>query len=829
MKNRIFPVAIMLLACYTTNIAAQDEVINDLAEKIKTYHQEYPKENIYFTTDKEVYRPAENIWFKAQVASDNMPSGLSKGLKVKLFDNKGTVVVDEKFRVDSSLAMGNIALPKKLSDGYYTLLVHSTWMENDSLNHIYRKFIEIRNDKASDYHISIKKINEYFSAKVPITLEVTVSNNDLQPVADTKVKLELFADNKKSYKETQKTDASGKFVFTIPAELFTTPIFIKCTSKNKGNESTASTVIYPAPSKIKLSFFPEGGKILTEFAKQVVIKSTDEYGNYVAVSGEIKDSEGSFSTVFKTDKNGLGSVIVASKGNSTLKATLTSPQGNSSEYILPVKTSGTSMSLIKKTKDTLMIRLENINNTEASDLYCIAYKAGKIYWASKFSNTKAGMFRVPINEVPAGVMYVTIFNSKKEVVSSLSTYIDHNRTIISSVKPEDNNAAFNIKVNDNSGTPVKGSFSVAVYKQNENILGTDTRNFNTYLMKNDFSEYKIDSLSQMNSTIDMLLISSLPQFPFLNHKKMKYSPKDGISGFVTNYSEKPIPKLQLSLFNKKTLELASATTDSSGYFICADINQSVGTVDYTITPTLLKKDIPINILLKSKFDENIKSTAKNTVMTDYLYRNYPIFSNEANSEDILYDPTLNAKRNKYNTIDQNKYNSSKTVLELIAEKKSYTINENKMFFANAVRSFKFTMGVMFVIDSVLNSDDITVIKNLNSSDIAEIRILTDPAEVSRYSSFAPNGIVEIITKKGNSNKPVINNEYKVKEFAAVQPFKVSPTSNTIFWNPNIMLDTEGKALVKLDNTNVKGKYVVNIAGFTEDGIPFYKRYEYDVK
>jgi len=152
-----------------------------------------------------------------------------------------------------------------------------------------------------------------------------------------------------------------------------------------------------------------------------------------------------------------------------------------------------------------------------------------------------------------------------------------------------------------------------------------------------------------------------------------------------------------------------------------------------------------------------------------------------------------------------------------------------MFFANAVRSFKFTIGVMFVIDSVLTSDDITVVKNLNSSDIAEIRILTDPVEVSRYSSFAPNGIVEIITKKGNSNKPVINNEYKVKEFAAVQPFKASPTSNTIFWCPNIMLDAEGKALVKLDNTNVKGRYVVNIAGFTEDGIPFYKKHEFDVK
>jgi len=221
--------------------------------------------------------------------------------------------------------------------------------------------------------------------------------------------------------------------------------------------------------------------------------------------------------------------------------------------------------------------------------------------------------------------------------------------------------------------------------------------------------------------------------------------------------------------------------------------------------------------------------AKNTVMTDYLYRNYPIFSSEANSEDMLYDPTLNARRNQYNTIDQNKYNSSKTVLELIAEKKSYTINENKMFFANAVRSFKFTIGVMFVIDSVLTSDDITVVKNLNSSDIAEIRILTDPVEVSRYSSFAPNGIVEIITKKGHSSKPVNTNDFKVKEFANVQPFSTSQTSNTIFWNPNIVLDAEGIARVEFDNTNVKGRYVVNIAGFTQDGIPFYKRFEYDVK
>ena len=89
-------------------------------------------ESVWFSTDRNIYLPGEEIEFSAIVLETDTytPSLLSRILKVELVDNKGNRFVQREFCLDNSRVNQKISIPFSFSGGWYFLRAYTNWMRN---------------------------------------------------------------------------------------------------------------------------------------------------------------------------------------------------------------------------------------------------------------------------------------------------------------------------------------------------------------------------------------------------------------------------------------------------------------------------------------------------------------------------------------------------------------------------------------------------------------------------------------------------------------------------------------------------------------------------
>lgn len=115
------------------------------AEKLLTYQQNHPSEKAYLHLDKNIYSPAETIWFKAYMAdgSTHQPGALSTLLHVELWSPFQTMVAKRNILIAGGLGKGDIKLPDSLTAGEYQLKAYTRYMLNNDTAFIFKQPIRI--------------------------------------------------------------------------------------------------------------------------------------------------------------------------------------------------------------------------------------------------------------------------------------------------------------------------------------------------------------------------------------------------------------------------------------------------------------------------------------------------------------------------------------------------------------------------------------------------------------------------------------------------------------------------------------------------------------
>lgn len=90
-----------------------------------------PLQKIYFTTDKEIYTPSEQLWFSAYLFENNsLLRDTANVLTLGLYDVLSEkMVVIKKFLIENRIATGNMLLPDSLYPGDYTLVAYTNLLD----------------------------------------------------------------------------------------------------------------------------------------------------------------------------------------------------------------------------------------------------------------------------------------------------------------------------------------------------------------------------------------------------------------------------------------------------------------------------------------------------------------------------------------------------------------------------------------------------------------------------------------------------------------------------------------------------------------------------
>ncbi|HJP62791.1 MAG TPA: carboxypeptidase regulatory-like domain-containing protein, partial [Mucilaginibacter sp.] len=169
--------------------------------------------------------------------------------------------------------------------------------------------------------------------------------------------------------------------------------------------------------------------------------------------------------------------------------------------------------------------------------------------------------------------------------------------------------------------------------------------------------------------------------------------------------------------------------------------------------------------------------------------------------------------------------------------------------AHTMRSLgRFNVPNMRIIVDGVMLDPKASLNDINASDIYSIEVLRSGAYLAIYGSNAAGGALIITMKHGNEGTAHFTQMqsngitttlyvgfYKAKTFympkydILKKDAELRDERNTIYWNPNVITDQDGKATLDFYNNDAKGIYRMVVEGIDDDGKLGGQVYRYEVK
>ena len=193
---------------------------------------------------------------------------------------------------------------------------------------------------------------------------------------------------------------------------------------------TAATAEPPAaPNVSSLQFFPEGGDMVNELETVVAFKANDRFGLPVKVRGYIKNAAGKKITDFETKHDGLGTLSITPAKDETYTAVWKDSTNKEVSTPLPAaKTSGMVLSAKTGTGAITFIVKRSDGDDALKQVYLIAHMDQQLVYKARInlSQNFLSSGRIPVDQLPSGVLQLTLFNSNWKPLAERVVFVNNN-------------------------------------------------------------------------------------------------------------------------------------------------------------------------------------------------------------------------------------------------------------------------------------------------------------------------------------------------------------------------------------------------------------------
>ncbi|MFA9391281.1 MAG: hypothetical protein ACERKD_15840 [Prolixibacteraceae bacterium] len=783
-------IGVMILPSFQPSDESESKIQELNNTLIKANHT-YPSENIYLQLDRPSYWANDNIWFKAYLESKID----SSNIYVELISPTGKIIQKNIYLAVDGLAYGDIHLPDTISSGVYHIRSYTNWMRNF--------------DESSFFHqnIIIWNTND------------KIINSEKEALSANEINLQFFPEG--------------------------------------------GTLLSGVKSKM-------GFKAVDENGVGVQANGTilDDKGVFVTFFKSLYKGMGSFE--FIPEENRKYIAIVAVNGKET-KFDLPKPEQNGVSLSIETKVPEELRITISEKSDE--------NQTAASQYYILGQTRGHLLFSREIS-LKDGRYGLKIdkNKIPTGVLQLTLFDANLIPRCERLVFINHNDFIHLNLQTNKRTYSTREEVLVNIVSLFKDSIPTiwnlsltAVSTENQLKMEEYPNNILTqFLLKSDLkgrieepAYYFKDNNKETLAALDNLMLSQgwrrFSWQAIINNelKPLNFEHQSSITvkGTVsTKFLEKPLSNTEVTLiFDQQAYKFYQQTTDSMGRF------SFDGLYFFDKTSAMIqaqKENGKKNIWLE--IDNNSATLPEvEQLPLDYLLKN-------EEKVNTTFDISI-----RDSSIIQHKWHISDTILlndiDIFGRGTEKKFEEALMIIPNPDRTaiinhdvdvaasvfdyIQFNMPGLIIDDSgsepVIsfgsNSGPVLVLLDGIPVDIDWIEDMSF-SEFDRIDAqrFAPmygikgnNGVINFTTRRGVKNTEVLLpagvKRFSLQGYAIIREF-YSPNYNnashaiektdfrsTLYWNPNIWTNQNGKANVCFYNSDQPGEVEIIVEGFTTDG------------
>jgi hypothetical protein len=778
---------LIMLALLLGFVSRPDEdALTRIITQLLNYQSKRPQEKLFLHLDKPYYASGEDIWFKAYLVDGvyyQLDSSISKVMYVELLNDRNTILKRHMLYCPEGIAFGDLALPDTLKEGKYLIRAYTHYMRNMS--------------------------EEFFFTK-----EITVFN-----------------------------------------------------ASKKSNQPASNA------GAVDLQFFPEGGNLIAGTENRIAFKAITAKGAGVDVEGEIVDDENKVVATFASERNGMGSFKILPGSSGKYTAKLKKPASGSAYALPPAQEKGYMMQVTEVGGNLKVFIYNNAEKSAANPVFfnLVGQSRGEVYFAAKGEiKTTTLTATIAKSKFPSGIAHLTMFDGNGVPQCERLVFINHDQTTRFELTPDKKAYAKREKVEldivakNSKNEVVQGNFSLSIYDEERLPDIEHLSTITEYLLLTsdlvgrveDPGYYLKDKNPETVRHLDLVMLThGWRRFTWkevLNDQvpPITHFAEEGITlkGIVTqSLSKKPAANSKLKIFTS-TGELVLAEADEQGRFYVDNLVYFDSTRVAIQTENAKGKQRD----LQMKIDPfNIPPSSQ------YSFAQFQPFNAAGFLEQAAYKQQVQGAFEK----------DAKMLGEIeITGKKIEEPSRAKLYNnANAtITSKDFPPGAINIFQAIRSKApgviirgsppsmtitlragspeplflldgtpvDLEVMNTITPEDVESVDVVTGTGAAA-FGQRGRNGVLAVYTKRGSdAGRRTIGLErfsypgfYRAREFytpkydVPADEHQRPDIRTTLYWNPSVETDVQGKAHVSFFTSDALSKYRIVIQGLGYDGNP----------
>ncbi len=824
-----------------------------------------PKEKLYLHLDKPFYGAGEKIWFKGYLvnATTHQDNSQSNFIITELINRSDSIVERKKIRRDSLGFHNAFTLPATLPAGDYYLRGYSNWMLNEDPDFFFSRNIKIGNSIDNTIVSSIEYQQEddtHYTAKIKFT-------SNVQAVFENTMIKYLYLENGKiKNKGKKKTDENGWISISLPdlKSPVARRIEVEFDDPQYIYKRTFHLPVFTNDFDVK--FFPEGGALINIPHQNVAFKAQGADGFSKEIEGFLFNSKGDTLTNFRSEHNGMGIFTMNPVNNETYYVTVRTNDSITKRFDLPaIEPKGISIAMSHYKQE---IRYE-IQKTEVTEwpqkLFLLAHTRGKLAILQPI-NPKRTFGKMNDSLFTEGITHFMLIDEQGNALSERLIFVpDHkpNQWQITTDQPtygKREKVSLQIAAKDSEGNPVEGTFSVSITDRKsiqpdslaDNILSNLLLTSDLKGYVEDPAFYFLNQDARTLRSIDYLMMTHgwrrhkmenvlrTPSLNFTNYIEKGQT----ISGRIMGFFGANVKKGPICVLAPKYNIIATTETDEKGQFI---VNTSFRDSTTFLVQARTKKGFAgVDILMDPPQYPIATHKAPyfngaTTFMEDYLMNTRDQYYMEGGMRVYnLKEVTVTAKRerpssksiytggiNTYTVEEDRLQGYGQTAFDAASRLPSVTItNGSEIHIRNN------SEPAIIVIDDIVYEDASDILKDIQVSDMSSISLLRG-ADAVILGPRASGGAV-VITLKDPRNLPArpaqgiitytplgysesVEFYHPTYDTPEKKNAQRSDFRSTVYWNPELRLDAEGKATIEYYTPDSTAPEDIIIEGVDKNG------------
>ncbi len=813
-------------------------------------------------------------------ATDHTISRQSDVLHVDIIAPNGSVAETLVLPALAGLARGSWEIKESMPGGRYMIRAYTRWMKNFGESEYFEKLVPVQRATLSRLLMTLDFARDGYGPgdSVVATLDLRDRNGDFIPDAD--LTYEVRIDGAKALASTGTTNQEGKsqLRFILPETLDTPDGILEVAVRHGGIFETITRSIPIRLNRVDIRFFPEGGSWTYASRQKIGFKAVDAFGNGADISGEVRNEQDEVVASFTSLHKGIGSFeITAEPGHSYTAYLFTGsdvqqaelPEPEVDAYQLRVEDAGENRITLEVTvpvSDSVMVLGRSFGRVAAH----------RETWLPAGTHS----ITLPLDEFSTGVGVFTLFDNLGLPVCERLWYVRRDDLLNIKIIPdkdrylpgEDVTLSIHTSVD---GKPVPAQLSLRVADETLLEMVDDKQDhLLSYMLLSSEVHGKIEEpIYYFDSTetdrfaaMDNLLLTQ--GWRRYNWKELNRSPNrrnspervTRISGRIKRKYGKTLPsKVRLVELNegRRIIELE---TNADGSFAFEQVDPESMYMLVTNPEYNFQLDQKDRISQVSKRTEVEYSSPEADVEDFDVSMTTPLQEEETELVmDVLMDSDVSqlsevvvtgygTQQRSLTGAVSSFYSQELSGLNSIEETLQgrvagvRIIQNGPVNSAVMIRGYSSlrNYGPLVVIDGIpvgpYVSGQVSPLTDISPNSINTISVIRGAEATALYGSAATEGVIIVTTRTGLAHRHSSNALQREKFTTAIlSPYQFSftkefyqpdPTpegesrknfNTTLFWDPVVVTDEQGKASVTFHTNDALTLYKVTAEGFSPAG------------